>query len=189
MTEPFVTMVLRLLVAALAHGVPVLMITAEAAFVVIPAHGEVAFPDQGTQREHVLLRLAEEEVREEIRSVIESDNTLTRLAPEMVGDADIHAACRAVAFEYRPRRGAWRCAIPSGAGRHPRGGTPPRHFRLIRVRCAGLLSSGRTAMPITDFVKTNFEKHWCKSRRVDGLRLRTLEFRRPCGRPASRSLP
>lgn len=98
MTEPFVTMVLRLPAAALAHSVPVLVITAEASFVVIPVHGEVAFPDQGTQREHVLLRLAEEEVREEIRSVIEADNTLTRLAPEMVGDADIHAACRAVAL-------------------------------------------------------------------------------------------
>ena len=64
MTEPFVTMVLRLPAAALAHGVPVLVITAEAAFVVMPAHGEAALPDRGTLREHVLLCLAEEEVRE-----------------------------------------------------------------------------------------------------------------------------
>ncbi|MBP2296897.1 hypothetical protein [Azospirillum rugosum] len=98
MTEPFVTMVVRLPAAVLVGGVPVLVITAEAAFVVIPAYGEAALPDWGTQREHVLLRLAEEEVREEIRTVIETDNTLTRLAPEMVGDADIHAACRAVAL-------------------------------------------------------------------------------------------
>ncbi len=30
--------------------------------------------------------------------MIEADGTLTRLSPEMVGDADIHAACRAVAL-------------------------------------------------------------------------------------------
>ena len=110
MTEPFVTMVVRLPAAALVGGAPVLVITAEAAFVVIPAHGEAALPDRGTQREHVLLCLAEEEVREEIRTVIEVDNTLTRLAPEMVGDADIHAACRAVALsaDFSEEHGAAR---------------------------------------------------------------------------------
>ncbi|MFC5357997.1 hypothetical protein [Azospirillum himalayense] len=97
MTEPFVTMVVRLPAAALAHGVPVLVITAEAAFVVIPASQGAVLLDPDVPREHVLLRLAEEEVREEIRTVIEADGALTRLAPEMVGDADIHAACRAVA--------------------------------------------------------------------------------------------
>ncbi|CAO3414297.1 hypothetical protein [Azospirillum doebereinerae] len=98
MTEPFVTMVVRLPAAALVGGAPVLVITTEAVVIVMPAHGEAALPDRGVQREHVLLRLAEDEVREEIRTVIEADGTLTRLAPEMVGDADIHAACRAVAL-------------------------------------------------------------------------------------------
>lgn len=90
MTEPFVT--------ALAADVPVLVITAEAVVIVIPAGQGAVLIDPDVPREHVLLRLAEEEVREEIRTVIETDNTLTRLAPEMVGDADIHAACRAVAL-------------------------------------------------------------------------------------------
>ena len=89
MPEPFVP--------ALATDVPVLVLTAEAVVIVIPAgQGAVLF-DPDVPREHVLLRLAEEEVREEIRTVIEADGTLTRLSPEMVGDADIHAACRAVA--------------------------------------------------------------------------------------------
>ncbi|MDQ2102540.1 hypothetical protein [Azospirillum isscasi] len=97
MTEPFVTMVVRLPAAALADGVPVLVITAEAAFVVMPASQGTVLLDSDVPREHVLLRLAEEEVREEIRTVIEADNTLTRLAPEMVGDTDIgeeHGAAR-----------------------------------------------------------------------------------------------
>ncbi|MCW2249312.1 hypothetical protein M2352_004972 [Azospirillum fermentarium] len=97
MIEPFVTMVVRLPAAALTHGVPVLVITAEAVVIVIPASQGAVLLDPDVPREHVLLRLAEEEVREEIRTVIEADGTLTRLAPEMVGDADIHAACRAVA--------------------------------------------------------------------------------------------
>ncbi|MBF5095417.1 hypothetical protein F1643_14250 [Azospirillum sp. INR13] len=110
MTEPFVTLVVRLPAAALAGGAPVLVITTEAVVIVMPAHGESALPDRGMQREHVLLHLAEENVREEIRTVIETDNTLTRLAPEMVGDADIHAACRAVALsaDFSEEHGAAR---------------------------------------------------------------------------------
>ncbi len=98
MSEPFVTMVVRLPAAVLVGGVPVLVITAEAVVIVIPAGQGAVFLDPDVPREHVLLRLAEEEVREEIRTMIEADDTLTRLAPEMVGDADIHAACRAVAL-------------------------------------------------------------------------------------------
>lgn len=98
MTEPFVTMVLRLPAAAFGGGAPVLVITAEAVVIVIPAGQGAVLLDPDVPREHVLLRLAEEEVREEIRTVIEADGTLTRLSPEMVGDADIHAACRAVAL-------------------------------------------------------------------------------------------
>lgn len=97
MTEPFVTMVVRLPAAALAQGVPVLVITTEAVVIVMPAGQGAALLDPEAPRKHVLLRLVEEEVREEIRTVIETDDTLTRLAPEMIGDADIHAACRAVA--------------------------------------------------------------------------------------------
>ncbi|MGY0794090.1 hypothetical protein ACW7BJ_32450 [Azospirillum argentinense] len=97
MTEPFVTLVVRLPAAALADDVPVLVITAEAVVIVIPAGQGAVLLDPDVPREHVLLRLTEQEVREEIRTVIEADGTLARLAPEMVGDADIHAACRAVA--------------------------------------------------------------------------------------------
>lgn len=89
MTEPFV--------AALVADVPVLVITAEAVVIVMPASQRAVLLDPDIPREHVLLRLTEQEVREEIRTVIEADGTLTRLSPEMVGDADIHAACRAVA--------------------------------------------------------------------------------------------
>ncbi|WP_109106073.1 hypothetical protein [Azospirillum sp. TSO35-2] len=97
MTEPFVTLVVRLPAAALVGGAPVLVITAEAVVIVMPAgQGAVLF-DPDVSREHVLLRLTEQEVRQEIRTVIEADGTLTRLSPEMVGAADIHAACRAMA--------------------------------------------------------------------------------------------
>ena len=89
MTKPFVT--------ALAADVPVLVITAEAIVIVMPAGQGAVLLDPDVPREHVLLRLTEQEVREEIRTVIETDGELTRLSPEMVGDADIHAACRSVA--------------------------------------------------------------------------------------------
>lgn len=96
MTEPFVTMVVRLPAAALAGGAPDLVITAEAVVTVLPDSQGVVLLDSDVPQEHVLLRLTEQEIREEIRTVIETDGTLTRLSPEMVGDADIHAACRAV---------------------------------------------------------------------------------------------
>lgn len=98
MTEPFVTMVVRLPAAALVGGAPVLVITTEAIVIVIPDGQGAVLLDPDVPREHVLLRLTEQEVREEIRTVIEADGTLTRLSPEMVGGADIHAACRAVAL-------------------------------------------------------------------------------------------
>lgn len=89
MPKPFVT--------TLAADVPVLVITAEAVVIVMPAGQGAVLLNLDVPPEHVLLRLTEHDVREEIRTVIEADNTLTRLSPEMVGNADIHAACRAVA--------------------------------------------------------------------------------------------
>jgi hypothetical protein len=53
--------------------------------------GDVA--DDGV---HVLLRLREDAVREQIGQVIEADLSLTRLTTEAISDADIHAACLAV---------------------------------------------------------------------------------------------
>ena len=48
-------------------------------------------------RQHVLLRLDEASVKAEIGVVIESDETLTNLTAAMISDADIRAACLAVA--------------------------------------------------------------------------------------------
>ena len=48
-------------------------------------------------RSHVLLRLDESSVRAEIAEVIATDETVTGLTADAVTDADIHAACRAVA--------------------------------------------------------------------------------------------
>src|SRR5271157_4798863 len=45
---------------------------------------------------HVLLRIRENTVRQEIDQAIEADPALTRLAADAVNDADIHAACLAV---------------------------------------------------------------------------------------------
>jgi hypothetical protein len=45
---------------------------------------------------HVLLRMREDAVRQQINQAIEADPTLTRLAADAVNDADIHAACLAV---------------------------------------------------------------------------------------------
>ena len=42
---------------------------------------------------HVMLRLGEENVRDEIANIIAVDETLTKLAPEAVSDTDIRAAC------------------------------------------------------------------------------------------------
>jgi hypothetical protein len=45
---------------------------------------------------HVLLRIREDAVREQIRQVIETDPLLSRLTAYAVSDADIHDACLAV---------------------------------------------------------------------------------------------
>ncbi|MGH6836549.1 MAG: DUF6878 family protein [Methylocella sp.] len=45
---------------------------------------------------HVLLRIREDAVREQIGQVIETDPTLTRITAEAISGADIHAACLAV---------------------------------------------------------------------------------------------
>ena len=45
---------------------------------------------------HILLRVREDAVREQIGQVIEVDPTLTRLTADAVNDADIHAACLGV---------------------------------------------------------------------------------------------
>jgi hypothetical protein len=42
---------------------------------------------------HVMLRLGEENVRDEIANIIAVDETLTKLAPDAVSDTDIRAAC------------------------------------------------------------------------------------------------
>ena len=47
-------------------------------------------------RVHVLLRIREDAVRQQIGQAIEADPTLTRLAADAVNDADIHAACLAI---------------------------------------------------------------------------------------------
>jgi hypothetical protein len=46
--------------------------------------------------EHVLLRIREDAVREQIGQAIETDPTLTRLTAEMISDGDIRTACLAV---------------------------------------------------------------------------------------------
>ncbi|MGA9370063.1 MAG: hypothetical protein WBV35_21560 [Steroidobacteraceae bacterium] len=46
--------------------------------------------------EHVLLRIREDAVREQIGQAIEADPTLTRLTTEMISDDDIRFACLAV---------------------------------------------------------------------------------------------
>ncbi len=48
-------------------------------------------------RTHVLVRLEEARVREQIAAIIDTDPTVTRLAADAVSDADIHVACLAVA--------------------------------------------------------------------------------------------
>jgi len=45
---------------------------------------------------HVLLRIREDAIREQIGQAIEADSSLTRLTAEAVSDADIHDACLAV---------------------------------------------------------------------------------------------
>lgn len=45
---------------------------------------------------HVLLRIREDAIREQIRQVIETDSSLSRLTADAVSDTDIHDACLAV---------------------------------------------------------------------------------------------
>jgi len=45
---------------------------------------------------HVLLRIREDAIREQIGQAIEADSSLTRLTADAVSDADIHDACLAV---------------------------------------------------------------------------------------------
>jgi hypothetical protein len=57
------------------------------------AEREGVAADDGT---HVLLRIREDAVRDQIGQVIEADPSLTRLTAEAISDADIRAACLAV---------------------------------------------------------------------------------------------
>ena len=50
-------------------------------------------------RAHVLIQLEEARIRDAIAPIIESDPELTRLAVDDITDADIHAACLAVAAQ------------------------------------------------------------------------------------------
>jgi hypothetical protein len=64
--------------------------------------------DSPAHQTHVLLDLREHAVREQIGQAIETDPTLTRLTAEAISDADIHAACIAIAAqsELSEERGA-----------------------------------------------------------------------------------
>lgn len=64
--------------------------------------------DGATGGRHVLLELSERAVRAEIATVIETDPELTALTADEVSEADIHAACLAVAehIDLSERRGA-----------------------------------------------------------------------------------
>lgn len=166
MTEPFVTMLVRLPATVLAGGAPFLVITAEAVVIVMPAGGGAARSGQGMRREHILLCLAEADVQETVRTVIETDETLTRLAPEMVSDADIHAACRMVAENgnLAEELGAarFRAAFVAIRLAERRLGCSASVISAARPfsepgHCAGLIRYGRTFMPIPDHVKANFQ--------------------------------
>ena len=52
--------------------------------------------DAANDGAHVLLRIREDAVRQQIDQAIEADPTLTSLTADAVNDADIHAACLAV---------------------------------------------------------------------------------------------
>lgn len=56
-------------------------------------------PNSVKNQTHVLVQLEETRVRDEIALIIEADPTLTRLTAAAIGNADIHAACLAVAAE------------------------------------------------------------------------------------------
>jgi hypothetical protein len=63
----------------------------------IPAQYAGSETNSVASRTHVLVRLEEARVREQIAAIIDTDPTVTRLAADAVSDADIHAACLAVA--------------------------------------------------------------------------------------------
>lgn len=52
--------------------------------------------NRSSPRTHVLLRFDEVEVRTTIGEVVAHDDAVTKLAPEAIGDGDIHTACLAV---------------------------------------------------------------------------------------------
>jgi hypothetical protein len=56
-------------------------------------------PDSFANRAHVLVQLEEARVRDQIAPIIESDPALTQLTADAITDADIHAACLAVAAQ------------------------------------------------------------------------------------------
>ncbi len=56
-------------------------------------------PDSVANRAHILLQLEEARVHDAIASIIEADSTLTQLTASAIADADIHAACLAVAAQ------------------------------------------------------------------------------------------
>jgi hypothetical protein len=70
--------------------------------------------------EHVLLRIREDAVREQIGQAIETDPTLTRLTAEMICGADIRAACLAVVerSDLSEERGAAEFRAALAAIRH-----------------------------------------------------------------------
>ena len=70
--------------------------------------------------EHVLLRIREDAVREQICQAIETDPTLTRLTAEMISDGDIRIACLAVVErrDLSEERGAAEFSAALAAIRH-----------------------------------------------------------------------
>jgi len=52
--------------------------------------------DAANDGAHVLFRIREDAVRQQIDQAIEADPTLTRLTADAVNDSDIHAGCLAV---------------------------------------------------------------------------------------------
>jgi hypothetical protein len=70
--------------------------------------------------EHVLLRIREDGVREQIGQAIETDPTLTRLTAEMISDGDVRTACIDVVeqSDFSEERGAAEFRAALAAIRH-----------------------------------------------------------------------
>jgi hypothetical protein len=70
--------------------------------------------------EHVLRRISEDAVREQIDHAIKTDPTLTRLTAEMISDGDIRTACLAVVerSDLSEERGAAEFRAALAAIRH-----------------------------------------------------------------------